>query len=152
LKRLRRNDCRKPGGSPRIRELGTKMTNLNDVKLARVYSSRRNNRFKRFVVVAVALLISNIAALSCAMAYAMCAECPDNVPALCADPCATTNNLISDTAIDHKAESNRPFSDPHTLLPADLALEPAHPSVGDKPDTCNYSSPPLYLQFCVFLK
>ena len=115
-------------------------------------SSRRNDPFKRFVIVAVALLISNIAALSCAMAYALCVECPDHVPTLCAEPCATTDNLINDTAIDHKADSYRPVSDPYTLLPADLALEPARSSVGDKPDTCIYSSPPLYLQFCVFLK
>jgi len=136
----------------RIRELGTEMISLIDVRLAGVNSSRRNNWFKRLVIVAVALLISNIAALSCAMAYALCVECPDHVPTVCVDSCTTTDNLINDTAIDQKADSYRPVSDPYTLLPADLALASTRLPVSDKPDTCNYSSPPLYLQFCVFLK
>jgi hypothetical protein len=117
-----------------------------------VNNSRRNDRFKRIVIVAVALLISNIAALSCAMAYALCVECPDQAPTPCVESCATTDNLMNNTAIHQKAHSYRPVSDPYALLPADVALEPARPSVGEKPDTCNYSSPPLYLQFCVFLQ
>ena len=124
----------------------------DDDRLSGMYNFCQNHRVRHFVVVVVALLISNIAMLSCAMAYAMCAECPEHAPALCTDSCATADTSINDTSIDKKTDTYRPFSDPYTLLTVDLAFMREHLPPGDQPGICNYSSPPLHLQFCVFLK
>jgi hypothetical protein len=104
------------------------------------------------VVLAIALLISNIAALSCAMAYAICADCPEHPPTLCSDPCAISDVTINDKTGDIKSDVHRPVAHTAAVLPRNTVLNPKHsPVIGHDRDH-GYPAPPRHLQFCVFLK
>ena len=115
---------------------------------------RQHNRFRRLILLVVALLISNIAMLSCAMAYAMCAEadCADHVPALCTDPCATTDVTLNDATGDATSDMYRPVTHAYASQPVDPTLRPEHAPVVGLDSTRHIPTPPLHLQCCVFLK
>jgi hypothetical protein len=121
-------------------------------KMAAMRRFRHNHCFRRLIILAVALLISNIAAASCAMAYALCTECPEHVPALCESPCLTTDITVIDKTVDTKSDAHRPVAFTHAVLPLDPVDRTAQAAVVDNKHLCNFSSPPLHLQFCVFLK
>jgi hypothetical protein len=117
-----------------------------------MFGFRKNYLFRRLVVLAVALLISNIAALSCAMAYALCADCPEHPPTLCSDPCATSDVTINDKTDDIKSDVHRPVAHPVAVSSRDTVLRPKHSPVIERDHKYGYPTPPLHLQFCVFLK
>jgi hypothetical protein len=112
---------------------------------------RRNPRINRLLALAVALFLSNIALVSCAMAYALCNECPDHVPALCVDSCATTDIAIADKTGDLKSDVHRPVAHAYAVSPLDSVCMPGQPSVAQRGYDQSYSPPPLHVQFCVFL-
>jgi hypothetical protein len=123
-----------------------------DAKIRRMHRLRKNHRFRRFVITAIALLLSNVAVFSCAMAYAICAECPEHEPALCADPCAPNTVAIADGTSDAKSDLHRPLSFVYTGPSRQQVAKPTSLPVLERNRGCGYSSPPLNLQFCVFLK
>ena len=100
----------------------------------------------------VVLLISNIVTMSCAMAYALCDDCPDHEPVLCVDSCGTAAAAISVETPDSNANTFRPIAITNHAVPGDSTefLNPL--SVVDAPSPDPHTSPPLYLQLCVFLK
>lgn len=113
---------------------------------------RGNRRINRLLVLVVALFVSNIAIASCAMAYALCNECPEHVPAHCADPCATTDVAVNDKSSDAKSDVQRPVAHRYTILPSNAGLIAGATPVAQHDRDLSYSSPPLHLQYCVFLK
>lgn len=103
-------------------------------------------------MLAMALLVSNIATMSCAMAYTLCGDCPEHEPVLCVDSCATADAAISDQSSDTKSNTFRPVSISTSVSPVDALFEPGQFPVVDKHTPDPQASPPLHLQFCVFLK
>jgi hypothetical protein len=110
----------------------------------------RQIRLNRIIFVTIALLISNVAMLSCAMAMALCTDCPEHAPILCAQPCAEVDATIS----DHE-KSNTP-TDRHTscgsfltvIVDADTKPGTIHTTHVAPPG----SAPPIHVRNCVFLK
>jgi hypothetical protein len=100
----------------------------------------------------VALFLSNIVVVSCAMAYALCNECPDHMPTICMDSCATTDVAITDKTGDVKSNVHRPAALSYTVLPPIPSIKPRQSPVAYHGYDHSSSSPPLYVQFCVFLK
>jgi len=113
---------------------------------------RQRYRFNRVVLLAIALLISNIAAMSCAMAYSLCVDCPEHEPVLCVDTCATAEEAINDPAPDSKSDTFRPLAILKIESSIDPAFNPGRISVVDRQPPDPHTSPPLHLQLCVFLK
>jgi hypothetical protein len=118
-----------------------------------MHQLRRQNRFNRIILLALVLLVSNIAAMSCAMAYEFCADCPDHAPVLCIDSCATTEATI---ASDHSSEimpdTFRPIHTSNYASPVDARFESNQfPLINSHPPD-PHTAPPRHLQFCVFLK
>lgn len=117
-----------------------------------MFRLRQQNRLNRILVLALALLISNVAALSCAMAYALCTDCPEHPPIVCVEPCVESNALIADRSPDGSTDAFRPLA----FLPALAAVDPSNtgstgPTATDDL-SCEIPSRPLRLRFCVFLK
>jgi hypothetical protein len=113
---------------------------------------RRNYRFNRVVLLAVALLVSNIAAMSCAMAYSLCDDCPEHTPVLCVDSCATGEAVISDQSLDTESDHFRPVSISDHASPADADYSADQFLLVENRSPDPQSSPPLHLLLCVFLK
>jgi hypothetical protein len=113
---------------------------------------QKHNWYRRLLVVAVALLISNVAALSCAMAFALCSDCPDHMPASCLESCSVAQATINDSSPDANS-----YSKPTLIIPASLPAPVlgSRTSATDATD-CRVNvhdpSPPLNLLYCVFLK
>jgi hypothetical protein len=113
---------------------------------------RKMHGFRRVVVTAIALLISNVAVISCAMAYALCAECPEHEPVVCIDACETTDVAIADKTSDVKYDVHRSAAFLDTGFSRQLVANPDTDVAIKRYRGCDGSSPPLHLQFCVFLK
>lgn len=116
---------------------------------------RKKARLNRILVLALALLISNVAALSCAMAYALCVEaqtdCPQHSPVKCEEPCVRSNSQIAETSSDVSSGTFRPT----LYLPAPAVADREWNSVvghiAEDELSCDLPSLPLRLRFCVFL-
>jgi len=113
---------------------------------------RRQYRFNRVVLLAIALLVSNIAAMSCAMAYSLCDDCPEHTPVLCTDSCATTEAVISDQSLDTESDHFRPVLISSTASSIDAIYAADRFSLADNRPPDPQSSPPLHLQLCIFLQ
>jgi len=113
---------------------------------------RRHYRFNRVVLLAIALLVSNIATMSCAMAYSFCDDCPEPEPVLCIDSSATAKVAISDQSADTKSADFRPVLIANNVSTIDAKLTSGQFPVVDSQPPDPRASPPLHLQFCVFLK
>jgi hypothetical protein len=99
----------------------------------------------------VALFISNVVVVSCAMAYALCSDCPEHVSAPCVDPCAVTDVAIKAKTGDTKLDVHRPPVHSYTVLPVEPLSKPGIITVVRHAREHHHHSPPLRLQFCVFL-
>jgi hypothetical protein len=115
---------------------------------------RKENRLNRILVLALALLISNIAALSCAMAYALCidTDCPKHPPVICEEPCVQSDALIADTAPEGSTEAFRPIVFLPALADVDTGRTYAATLIAKDDPSCEVPAVPLRLRFCVFLK
>ena len=109
----------------------------------------------RLVALLVALLLSNIAALACAAAYALCVDCPEQQPVACAhvDPCTTIDVVNSKPSTDGLDTNYRPIVYAYPSITADLtagstgcSFAVAANGVADLPPSIS-----LNLRFCVFL-
>lgn len=113
---------------------------------------KSDNRFNRLAVLAIALLLSNIAGLSCAMAYAMCSDCPEYPPTICIDTCGTVQSVISDKAPDGSSGSRPPVVSRDMPLTTEPAFVAVTGTVRASNSLLHAPSPPLHVRFCVFLK
>ena len=119
----------------------------------KVFNFRQHYRLNRLVVLLVALLLSNVAALACATAYALCVDCSEHPPVACADldPCATVDVISSKVSTDVLDTTFRPI----VSAPAPITSEPvsglASGGVAENKVTDLAPSSPLNLLFCVFL-
>lgn len=101
---------------------------------------------------ALALLLSNIVGLSCAMAHAVCADCPQHPPVICKQPCAAMFSVVGDKAPDGLAGFNPPaaYARVMNMMHPDAGSVSAIDSAGHAP--IDGQAPELNLRFCVFLK
>ncbi len=113
---------------------------------------RQYYRLNRVALLALALLVSNIATMSCAMAYSLCGDCPEHEPVLCVDSCATAETAINDQSSDIKADSFRPVLLAVNVLPVGTQFDAPHFQVINPVPPDPHTSPPLHLQLCIFLK
>jgi hypothetical protein len=113
---------------------------------------QKHNCYRRLIVVAAALLISNVAALSCAMAFSLCADCPDHLPVSCMESCSAAQAAINDKSPDASAYSKPPLAFPASLPAPFLAQRAAAASTTTCRINVHDPSPPLNLLYCVFLK
>jgi hypothetical protein len=99
----------------------------------------------------VALFISNVVVVSCAMAYELCNVCPEHMSAPCVDPCAATDIAIQEKTGDAKSDIHRPPGHSHTVLPLAPVSKPGVAIIARHAREHDNPAPPLRLQFCVFL-
>ena len=113
---------------------------------------RLHSCLTRLTALATALLISNVAMLSCAMAFDISSDCPEPPPTHCVDYCDIAEAIVTDKSPDGTSDPRPPIKIGHTLLIA--TLYPASADIngaGCDADLHN-PSPPLNLLHCVFLK
>jgi hypothetical protein len=111
------------------------------------------NRLQRFMVIVVALLISNVAALTCAAAMEICSDCP-------AEPSSHCIEMFDDSAdvsVDKSSNENsadRPDNNPFytTELVSTSDKKSAKTLAKKWLPKAIHSSPPINLLNCVFLK
>ncbi len=113
---------------------------------------RRHYRFNQIAILAIALLVSNIATMSCAMAFALCGDCPEHEPVLCVDSCATADAAISDQSSDSKATTYRPFALSTGVLVACSELNRDFSPVTYRQSPDPQTSAPLHRHLCILLK
>jgi hypothetical protein len=103
-------------------------------------------------MLAIALLISNVVALSCAMAVALCTDCPEHPPAVCAEPCIESSALIADTSPDESSDTFRPTVFLPVLTAIDAARTSANNLVARHDPFRDVPVLPVRLRHCVYLK
>jgi hypothetical protein len=113
---------------------------------------QKHSWYHRLLVVIVALLISNVAALSCAMAFELCSDCPDHMAASCLESCS-----VAQAAINDSSPGANSYRTPSLILPASLPAPVSSWRIsGTDATDCRVNihdpSPPLNLLYCVFLK
>jgi len=111
------------------------------------------NVFQRIMVIAVALLISNVAALTCALAMEICSDCPEEPPAHCIemfdDSTAVSVEKQTGETSATRLDNNPSYT---TSLPSTPHKKAAATSVAIWPPNAVYSPPQINLLNCVFLK
>ena len=115
----------------------------------------KKDQSNRILVLALALIISNVAALSCAMAYASCTDastdCPEHTPVLCEDPCVRSDTQIANTSVEGSTDAFHPVVF-LPALPVSITARTYATSIVAKHDpSCEVPALPLRLRFCVFL-
>jgi hypothetical protein len=113
---------------------------------------RQQNRLKKILMLAIALLISNVAAMSCAMAVALCTDCPEHPPVVCVEPCIESSAAIADTSPDESSNTFRPIVFLPVLATIDAASTSANRPVARHDPFREVPVLPLRLRFCVYLK
>jgi hypothetical protein len=114
---------------------------------------RQHYRMNRLVALLVALLLSNVAALACATAYALCIDCPEQQPVVCAheDPCTTADVIGTKPSTDALGTTYRPIVYAGPPITTDLTTVSARDGIAANGVNVLRSSLPLNLLFCVFL-
>jgi hypothetical protein len=111
---------------------------------------RHQYRPNRAIILAMVLLLGNIASLSCAMASTLCSPCPDHAPVMCAEPCITAETAAIDTNTD--ASHSGRFISTVSFIVADQTAAVSLGEASLKSVLPHTSSPPINLRNCVFLK
>ena len=115
-----------------------------------MFSLLKHEQLRQLVCLLVALLISNVAAATCAVALAMCSDCPVEAATHCVEMCEVEAVAKLDAPSDKKPERPTSYvnytSAPHVsaVLTSDI------PSSFSKPRRSS-SSPPLNVLYCVYL-
>jgi hypothetical protein len=117
-----------------------------------MFRLRQQHRLNRILMLAIALLISNVAALSCAMAVALCTDCPEHPPIVCAEPCIESSALIADTSPDESSGTFRPILVLPVLTTIDEARTSANSLIARHDPFRDVPVLPLRLRYCVYLK
>jgi hypothetical protein len=118
----------------------------------KVFGFRQHYRMNRLVALLVMLLLSNVAALSCAAAYALCIDCPVHPPVVCADPCAAADVISSNPANGVVDTTFRPIVYVSPPITTGLAVGSAVGAVAAQEVADLAPTLSLNLRFCVFLK
>ena len=113
---------------------------------------QKHSWYRHLLVVIVALLISNVAALSCAMAFELCSDCPDHMAASCLESCSVAQAAINDSSLDANSYSKPTLIIPTSLPAPVLASRNSATDAIDCRVNIHDPSPPLNLLYCVFLK
>jgi len=110
-------------------------------------------RFQRFMVIMAALLISNVAALTCAAAMEICSDCPAEPPSHCIEMFDDSADVSVDKS-SNKTSANHPDDNPFytTKLVSTPDKKATKISAKKWPPKAIHSSPPINLLNCVFLK
>ena len=111
------------------------------------------NRFQRIMVIMVALLISNVAALTCAVAMEICSDCPAEPSSHCIEMFDDSADVSVDKT-SNETSANRPDDNPFytTALVSTPNKKSAKTSAKKWLPKAIHSSPPINLLNCVFLK
>jgi len=111
------------------------------------------NWFQRSMTIMVALLISNVAALTCALAMGICSDCPEEPPSHCIDMFDGSGTVSIDKS-SKKTSANQPDDNPFytTKLVSTPDKKATKISAKKWPPKAIHSSPPINLLNCVFLK
>ena len=113
---------------------------------------RPHNWLTRLTAVATALLISNVAMLSCAIAFDISSDCPKPPPTHCVDSCDIADAIVTDKSPDGTSDPRPSIKIGHTLLIANLYPASANFNGAGRDADLHNPSPPLNLLHCVFLK
>jgi hypothetical protein len=115
-------------------------------------ASEFNSRINYYVVLATALLISNVVAISCAVAFPINSECAQPPDSQCIEMCSAEEAVATDKFPDGTSDPRPPIMSGDALLPTNLNFASANIN-GTKCDVNLHNpSPPLNLLYCVFLK
>jgi hypothetical protein len=111
------------------------------------------NWFQRSALIVVALLISNVAALTCALAMDICSDCPEEPPSHCIDMFDDSGTVSVDKS---SKEISATYPDGNPFYTTEL-LSKSHKisaeiSAKQWPPNAVYSPPPINVLNCVFLK
>jgi hypothetical protein len=113
---------------------------------------RAHNWYSRVIAIAVALLISNVAALSCAMASALYSDCNEHAAAACFESCLSEPVAASDKSADNHATVKTPVPTGGILAVAEPDACAAAAKIALSNFVTHDPPPPLNLLHCVFLK
>jgi hypothetical protein len=119
----------------------------------KVFEIRQYHRMNRLAVLLVALLLSNIAASVCAMAYALCIDCPEQQPVACAhaDTCTTAEVINGKPSTEVLDTTYRPIVYVSPPITSELKVGLATVGVAATDVTDLPPVLPLNLLLCVFL-
>jgi hypothetical protein len=114
-------------------------------------SNSQSSLFSRLTLLAMALLISNIAALSCALAFSICSECPAPERTHCVDMYDVADAVSADKGQEGTADPRTPVAGPIATPTKTSASLANHAGAGHRGGRYNFHSPPINLLNCVFL-
>ncbi len=115
-------------------------------------ANKSNSRINRLVVLATTLLISNILALSCAMAFSMDADCAKLPSVQCVEMFDVAEIVVNDKAPDETHDPRPPVTNSNALLTSNLNFASANAKISACNTNFRYPSPSLNLLYCIFLK
>jgi hypothetical protein len=117
---------------------------------------RPHHWYSRIIAIAVTLLISNVAALTCAMAAALCSDsdCSEHDPApiVCVESCASEFAAANDKPADNFSGFKPVGLSSYTLPTLEIDGHFATAKMANNNSIAHDPPPPLNLLYCVFLK
>ena len=116
---------------------------------------RPHHWYSRVIAIAVALLISNFVALTCAMASALCTtDCAEHDPApvVCVESCASEVAAANDKPTDNFSGFKPVGLTSYTLPTLETDGHFATAKMANNNSIAHDPPPPLNLLYCVFLK
>lgn len=116
-----------------------------------MFNLLQNDRLRRLVCLFVAVLISNVAAATCAVALAMCNDCPVETATHCVEMCEVDSVVNLDSSSDKKSERPTSFVDHASVPRISAQLISDIPASFYRPRRSS-DSPPLNVLYCVYLK
>jgi len=117
-----------------------------------MFGLRRNTLRNQAGFLVIALLISGILTVPCAEAYTLCDDCPEHEPVLCLDACLTAEATTIDSTPDIVSGTTHTTLLAYNQSSSNLEFKADQLPVLDKQPPDPRASPPLHLQFCIFLK
>jgi hypothetical protein len=113
---------------------------------------KQNVYLRHFISVVCALLISNIAALSCALAVTVGSDCPIPEPTHCVEMCDIAEAISIEKAPEGTSDPRTPVLGTYEVLADLFNLGTNLAIVEERANRLDTHSPPINLLNCVFLK
>jgi hypothetical protein len=111
----------------------------------------KNTWVERFACLLVALLISNVLAVSCAIALALCSDCPVETPAHCVEMCEVEATVSTEDLSKKTTDHRPPVAYSEEIFP-NRSSRSSECIFGPTFDLSSTHSPPLNVLYCVYLK